>query len=212
LEVDDGIDIKWWIDASFAVHPDMRSHTGGTSSLSKSSVYSTSRKQQIITKSSTEAELVGVDDGMPLVLWTHNFLMAQGYKVTDNVVYQDNQSAMLLEKNGRALSGRCTQHIDIHYFFVTHQVKHGELRIKYCPTGDMVAGFFTKPLQGSHTLFQKLRAIILNIPDRGHNANALTSQECVGKVASYANVVQGTHRNSSDVADVVRQPVVKGEM
>jgi hypothetical protein len=74
----------------------------------------------------------------------------------------------------------------------------------------MVADFFTKPLQGS--LFQKLRGIILNIPDGGHIANAPTSQECVGKVASYANVVRGTQRNSSDVADVVRQPVVKGRM
>jgi hypothetical protein len=74
----------------------------------------------------------------------------------------------------------------------------------------MVADFFTKPLQGS--LFWKLRAIILNTPGQGHNANASTSQECVEKVASYANVVQGTHRNSLDVADVVRQPVVKGRM
>jgi hypothetical protein len=74
VEADDGIDIKWWIDASFAVHPDMRSHTVGTLSLGKGSVYSTSRKQRINTKSSTEAELVGVDDGMPLVVWTHNFL------------------------------------------------------------------------------------------------------------------------------------------
>jgi hypothetical protein len=93
---------------------------------------------------------------------------------------------------------------------VTDRVKHDELRIEYCPTGDMVADFFTKPLQGS--LFRKLCAIILNIPGQGHDANALTSQECVGKVASYADVVQGTHRNSSDMADVMRQPVVKGRM
>jgi hypothetical protein len=46
LEADEGIDIKWWIDASFAVHPDMRSHTGGTLSLGKGSVYSMSRKQR----------------------------------------------------------------------------------------------------------------------------------------------------------------------
>jgi hypothetical protein len=42
LEADDGIDIKWWIDASFTVHPDMKSHTGGTFSLGKGSVYSLS--------------------------------------------------------------------------------------------------------------------------------------------------------------------------
>jgi hypothetical protein len=73
LEADEGIDVKWWIDASFAVHPDMRSHTGNTMSLGKGSVYLTSRKQRINTKSSTKAELVGVDDSMPLVIWTRNF-------------------------------------------------------------------------------------------------------------------------------------------
>jgi hypothetical protein len=43
------------------------------------------------------------------------------------------------------------------------RVKHGDLRIEYCPTGDMVADFFTIPLQGS--LFQKLCQIFLNLPD-----------------------------------------------
>jgi hypothetical protein len=211
LEADDGIDIKWWIDASFAVHPDMRSHTGGTMSLGKGSVYSLSRKICINTKSSTEAELVGVDDGMPLVVWTRNFITAQGYKINDNVIFQDNQSAMLLEKNGKASSGRRTQHIDIRYFFVTDRVKNGEMRIEYCPTGDMVADFFTKPLQGS--LFRKLRAIILNIPGRHSSTDAAASQECVGKMtkASYADVVRGTHRKSSDVADAVRRNVVSSK-
>jgi hypothetical protein len=208
LEASDGIDIKWWIDASFAVHPDMKSHTGGTMSLGKGSVYSTSRKQRINTKSSTEAELVGVDDGMPLVIWTRNFISAQGYQINDNVVYQDNQSTMLLAKNGRASSGRRTRHVDIRYFFVTDRIKNGELRIEYCPTADMVADFFTKPLQGS--LFRKLRAIILNIPGRALNADASASQECVGKVASYADVVRGIHVKSSDVTDAVRQTIVNG--
>jgi hypothetical protein len=209
LEAGDGIDIKWWIDASFAVHPDMRSHTGGTLSLGRGSVYSMSRKQRINTKSSTEAELVGVDDGMPLVVWTRNFITAQGYEIRDNVVYQDNQSTMLLAKNGRASSGRRTRHIDIRYFFVTDRVKRGELRIEYCPTGDMVADFFTKPLQGS--LFRKLRALILNLPDRPSITDASTSQECVGKTTSYADVVRGTIPRN-DVADVVHQNTVNGRM
>ena len=90
MEADDGIKIKWWIDASFAMHPDMKSHTGGTMSFSKGSVYSMLQKQCINTKSSTEAKIVGVNDGM-LVIWTHNFTSAQGYMINDNVVYQDNQ-------------------------------------------------------------------------------------------------------------------------
>jgi hypothetical protein len=51
----------------FAVHRDMRSHTGGTMSSGKGSVYSTSVRQKLVTKSSTEAELVGVDDVMPMI-------------------------------------------------------------------------------------------------------------------------------------------------
>jgi hypothetical protein len=56
----------------------------------------------INTKSSTEAELVGVNDVMPQILWTHHFLEAQGYGVSDSIIYQDKQSAVLMEKNGRA--------------------------------------------------------------------------------------------------------------
>jgi hypothetical protein len=125
--------------------------------------------------------------------------MAQGYEISDNVVFQDNQSTMLLEKNGWASRGCRTRHINIWYFFVTDQVKSGEVRIKYCPTGEMVADFFTKPLKGS--FFRKLQGIILNDPGRSPNVGAATLQECVGKVASYADVVRGTHRQSANVTE-----------
>jgi hypothetical protein len=77
-------------------------------SLGKGSPISSSTKQKLNIRSSTKAELVGVDDSMALVVWTQNFLQAQGLKVTDNIVYQDNQSAMLLEHNGHSSSGRRT--------------------------------------------------------------------------------------------------------
>jgi hypothetical protein len=81
--------------------------------------------------------------------WTHNFLEVQGFEVHDNVVFQDNQSTILLAKNGRASSGCRTRHINIWYFFVSDHIAREELRVKYCPMGDMMADFFTKPLQGS---------------------------------------------------------------
>jgi hypothetical protein len=74
-------------------------------SLGKGSPISSSTKQKLNTRSSTKAKLVGVDDSLALVIWTRNFLQAQGLKVTDNIIYQDNQSAVLLECNGRASSG-----------------------------------------------------------------------------------------------------------
>lgn len=163
LEADDMHVMKWWIDASFAVHKDMKSHTGGTMSMGKGSVYSASTRQKLNTKSSTEAELVGVDDLMPMVLWTRYFTEAQGYEVRDALVHQDNQAAMLLERNGRKSSGKRTRHINIRYFFVCDRIKSGEVSVEYCPTEEMIGDVFTKPLQGS--LFRKFRKAVLNIQD-----------------------------------------------
>jgi hypothetical protein len=161
LEADDLLVVKWWVDASFAVHRDMRSHTGGTLSLGKGAIYSTSVRQKLVTKSSTEAELVAVDDVMPMILWTRQFLEGQGYQVKDNIVYQDNQSAMLLEKNGQQSSTKRTRHLNIRYYFVTDRIQAKQLTVEYCPTGDMWADVFTKPLQGA--AFVKFRKLILNL-------------------------------------------------
>jgi hypothetical protein len=166
--------ICWWIDASFGVHPDMRSHTGATMSMGGGSIISVSRRQRLNTRSSTEAELVGVNDVMPLVLWTRLFLQEQGYAVKDNVVFQDNQSAMLLENNGKMSSSKRTRHLEIRYFFVTDNIKRKNLRVEYCPTDDMLADFFTKPLQGAK--FRRFRAMILNLP---YHDVPVTRKECV---------------------------------
>ena len=179
LEADDLRIIKWWVDASFAVHRDKKSHTGGTMSLGRGSVYSTSRWQKLNTQSSTEAEFVGVDDVMPLVLWTRLFLTEQGYSISDNLVYQDNQSAILLERNGKKSSGRRTRHLDIRYFFVADRIKSGEMKVDYCPTEKMLGDFFTKPLQGAK--FREFRRLIMNETDMEPASDAaLVPQECVG--------------------------------
>ena len=130
-------------------------------SLGKGAIYSVSTRQKLNTKSSTEAELVGVDDLMPMILWTRQFMEGQGYVICDNVVYQDNQSAMLLENNGQRSSTKRTRHLDIRFFFVTDRILAKQLRVEYCPTGDMWADVFTKPLQGAP--FIKFRNLILNI-------------------------------------------------
>lgn len=161
LEAEEAMVAKWWIDASYAVHPDCRSHSGATFSLGKGTLYSGSHRQKLNSKSSTEAEVIAVDDFIGQVLWTQYFLQAQGYAVKKSVVYQDNQSAILLEKNGRKSGSKRTRHINVRYYFITDRINKGEVQVGYCPTGDMVADFFTKPLQGS--AFRKFRDAILNI-------------------------------------------------
>jgi hypothetical protein len=69
--------LTWSVDASFAIHNDMRSHTGAVLSMGQGAIMSMSSKQKINTKSSTEAELVGVDDAMNFVVWIQLFMGEQ---------------------------------------------------------------------------------------------------------------------------------------
>ena len=109
-----------------------------------------------------DAELVGANDMSMMILWTKLFMEAQGYDVEKNILYQDNKSAILLEVNGHQSAGKCSHALNVQYFFLTNQVAQGNLSIKYCPTGQMIMDYHTKPLQG--TKFRKFRDAIM-----GHN-------------------------------------------
>ena len=151
--------VKWYVDASFAVHPDYRSHTGAVMTFGKGSPIGLSKKQKLNTRSSTEAELVGADDAATMILWTGLFMEKQGYPLEKNILYQDNKSAILLEKNGRRSAGKRSRALNVRYFFLTDQVEKKNLSIEYCPTDEMWADFMTKPLQGEK--FIKFRNDIL---------------------------------------------------
>ena len=153
--------MKTWVDASYAVHPDMRSHTGGCISFGKGMIISKSLKQKLNTKSSTEAELVGATDILPANLWTKYFIEAQGYNLTENDFNQDNKSAMKMEKNGRSSAGQGSRHIHIRFFWIRDRIAQEGINLLHCPTYKMVADYFTKPLQGE--MFRIFRDVILGI-------------------------------------------------
>ena len=118
-------------------------------------------KQKINTHSSTESKLITVDDFMPMILWTNLFLKVQSYDTHDTIVYQDNQSAILLKKNGQKSSSRWTRHLNIHYYFISNRINAGNIKVEFCPTDDMIADFFTKLLQGK--TFLKFWCLIMNL-------------------------------------------------
>jgi hypothetical protein len=129
------------------------------------------KKQSINTKSSTEAELIGASDYLPNTIYVKMFMAAQGHRTTKATFYQDNESAIKMESNGKASCGQRSRHIDIRYFFITDHVKQQSITIEHCPTGIMLADFFTKPLQGS--LFRMYRSVLLGeVP---HSALSVTS-------------------------------------
>jgi hypothetical protein len=124
-----------------------------------------STKQKIVTKSSTEAELVGLSDhagvGIELGKMIHN-QMTGGIDPDATItviLLQDNMSTISMIHNGRPNSDS-SRHVSLRNFWLSDQIKSGNISIQHCPTVDMTADLLTKPLQG-HTL-HKLRNKILS--------------------------------------------------
>ena len=117
--------------------------------------------QTVSTFNLGSSELVGADDVTTQILWTKLFMEAQGYMIKENILHQDNKSTILLQEKGRKSTGKRSRALNVRYFFLTDQVKKGNLRITHCPTNDMTADYMTKPLQGKK--FCKFRAEIMGL-------------------------------------------------
>jgi hypothetical protein len=70
MSCNDTNSIKWHVNAAFAIHKDMKSHTGATMTLGAGTITSISTKQKVNTCSSTESELVAHDDVVSKILWS----------------------------------------------------------------------------------------------------------------------------------------------
>lgn len=140
----------------------MKSHTGGV--FGHGTINAKSLKQKLNVKSSAEAEIVGASNYLPWVIWVVKFMRHQGFTIDTNVFYQDNLSAMKIKQNGRKSCGQKSRHNDIRDFFIKNVLKQENITLAHCPTEEIRADFYTKPLQGS--LFRKMRDYIM-----GHSAS-----------------------------------------
>ena len=182
LGADDLLSMFAWVDVSYGVHSDCKSHTGGAVSWGWGVLLTMCKKQKLNTKSSTEGEIVGVSDFMPNIIWARMFLEAQGEILKKNTLYQDNQSAMKIILNGRRSSGQKTKHMDNRYFWIKDRIESENIKVEYCPTEKMIADFFTKPLQGN--LFRKFRDVVMgykHISSLYDQSEQTSVQERVGK-------------------------------
>ena len=153
---EDGPNVKSYIDAAYGVHSASgKSHTGSVIMIgNRGPVYVSSSKQKIVTKSSTEAELVGLSDAATQAVHTRHFVEAQGYATAPLTIYQDNMSCMALIKRGGPCSQR-SRHISIRRFWLKERVDGGEVVIRHMATEEMVANILTKPVQGMQFLKER---------------------------------------------------------
>ena len=148
LTADSNKENRTWIDADFAIHEDMKSHTGGCQSLGRGVMCSKSSKQKLKTKSSTESEFVGALDYLTFALWTMGFMKTQGIEMPPAPIYQDNKSARKLEINGQASAGQRSRHIDIRYYWVK-DAEERTLRLNTIPRNPCLQIFLPKPCRAA---------------------------------------------------------------
>jgi hypothetical protein len=94
----------------------------------------------------TETELISFADKFPDIVWMRYFIECQGYDLDEYIVYPDNMSAFLLEKNGRVSSSKRTKHIKVKYFLIKAYYDSREMDIRFCPTEKIWVDVLTKPL------------------------------------------------------------------
>ena len=118
-----------------------------------------SKKQPIITLSSTEAEYVALTHSSKEIIWFHKLLtnFSSIFKFhLPTTLYCNNQGAIHLSKDS-TFHGR-TKHIDVHFHFIRQTVSHNHITLNYCPTDDMIADTFTKSL--ARFKFEKFRRLL----------------------------------------------------
>jgi hypothetical protein len=117
-------------------------------------VHCRSAKQSIVSKSSMEAELVGLSDSANhdsnQGLHARNFLARQGYRMPLVTVYQDNMSWMAIIARGRLGAERTRQR----YVWAKEHVDNSEMKIEHKGTKER-ADVLTKPLQGSQFVYER---------------------------------------------------------
>nr|AAZ28936.1 polyprotein [Phanerochaete chrysosporium RP-78] len=104
-----------------------------------------SKRQEIVALSTSEAEYVALTHAAKEALWLRNYLHEVWQMPLQPMqLYSDNQSAIALARDDRYHAR--SKHIDIRYHFIRYHIEHGNITVTYCPTEDMVADTLTKAL------------------------------------------------------------------
>eukprot|EP00980_Cylindrotheca_fusiformis_P011349 scaffold2624_cov154-Cylindrotheca_fusiformis.AAC.4 len=113
-----------------------------------------------------------------------------------------------MEKNGRQSAGQKSRHINIRYFFIKDRIDSGEINLLYCPTGEMLGDFFSKPQQES--LFRRFRDVIMGVAHHEEiRATKAPNQERVGDRDLEAEVSTYLRADNKKVtSDVASETVV----
>lgn len=155
------MDLFAYVDAGYGVHDTGESRSGLVVTLNGTPVLCKTMRQRIVTKSSTEAELVALSDSLTEVIWCREFIQSAGFVLPATGVGEDNTPVMSLLESRKFGTAR-TKHISVRYFFICDRIAKGELVMVYVPTEEQLADILSKALVGAqfHALQPRLHGDI----------------------------------------------------
>jgi hypothetical protein len=161
LRCDNGIPtIHIFTDAAYGIRSiDRHSQTGVCVMIDSATIVARSAKQKLVTKSSTESELVACSDSLVYGIIIRNIFEELNIQHHGVIVHQDNEATIKLITNKKSSTIR-TKHISIRYFYIRDRIKSEGITIVHTPTTEMIADILTKPIQGKQ--FLKLRSMLMN--------------------------------------------------
>ena len=137
--------LEGYADADGSMAEDRRAITGYAFLIDGGAISWSSKRQEIVSLSTTKSEYVAVTHRMKEALWLCSLLSEVFGTITaPTTLFSDNQAAIALMRDHQYHSR--TKHIDVRYHFIRWVIEQGSLRLIYCPTNDMVADALTKAL------------------------------------------------------------------
>jgi hypothetical protein len=136
---------KGFMDADGALQEHQHAITGYAFLVDGGVVLWSSKKQELVTLSSIEAEYVVFSQASCEAMWLCRLIVKTFCPLKQPTpLYCDNQSAIALAQNDNYYTR--TKHINIWYHFIHYIVKQGHIELIYCPTDEMTADTLTKAL------------------------------------------------------------------
>ncbi len=143
---------KGYHNAAYANQPGWKSMSRFELFMGQGAVMWTSRKQPIVTISTGKLEYIKLTPVSKNMIWLHKLLSELSvfvanpsiYPINPTVLYSDSQNVLSIAKD--SVFHECTKHIGVHYHFIWQTIEQGHIKLLYCPTDDMIANIFTKPL------------------------------------------------------------------
>ncbi len=138
-------DMEGYADADGSMMEDRKAISGYAFIINGGTVSWSTKKQEIISLSTTESEYIAATYAAKEALWLRSLIFELfGTVLSTTTLFSDNQSAIALTKEHQYHAR--TKHIDICFHFIRWIVEEGKIRLIYCPTEEMVADTLTKAL------------------------------------------------------------------